>query len=428
MTKINFKKRFDEYDKYINELFLQKNPDPDARNGINFLRGFISESLPQTNPKERKYSHILKQIRRALFKKPRLTDVSETIILSTDYRSDEVEISKTTGYPISFLDFKKSCSLINFFYLFKSLFYTLYTLDLIKNIPIIDDKSLLCIYFELFQFYNLYFRIKFKKIKNIITNNTAFYEAAAIILKANRLNLNTVKIDYFINTAHTGDSKKIFAKYYYPLDITHKEFYKAFDFNKDVIFSEDFGMLNVDNLFKYTQIPKIKKKKQIIIYLTSHSFEVDLDNKNINDLINFVNNNNNYILVIKTHPHDKRDYVEILNKNVKVCKKTSGEYFKLARQADFIFCILSSLILQSKHLNDNCFCLRYNKSGNEEIYDLDKCANNYAPYLDMIYSHDELIAFLTKEKLPIPSSYFIENINPNFPNSAKIFKEFMGKI
>lgn len=433
MEPINFKERYDIFDDFIEEKISKKKiMDENVLYGLYSVRGLISGLLPRLNilPENKTiwFKKIMKQFKNSMYKIPKLNTDSETIILSSDPRNDELEISKKTGYPLAKMEFKKKYSIKNFINGFKVLFYTIYTSKFLSDLKLLDKNQHRYIFEEILSFYKIYFNIEFKHTKNIITECDVFFEFFPIIMKAKKRNINTIKIDYFISNSHTGESKRIFAKYYWALDFIHRDFYKKFEYNNDVIFNETTGMLNCDNLIKYKDTPLIPKKKKIILYLTSHSMNIDVDNKHIMDLAEFVNHNQNYVLVIKTHPNDPRDYSKMYSKNVKICKKTGDEYFKLAKQADFILCILSSLILQTKHFNDNCFFLRYYSEENEKLYWYSDCWNEYSKYINVINSKNELIEFLRGEKSTSTSKYFIDNVNPCFPNATGKFQEFIGEI
>lgn len=430
---MDFPEYFRIYDEYTDKLFSKKKLNIDIQNALHFLRGYIVSILPRNNLPVLNKKNTLKMYARIFSemvnKTPFLTDTSEIILLSSDPRWDELEIARLLEYPLVKVEYKKEKSFKSFLIAIKSMIYSFYVMYLLKKLPLIKKHEGPFIYEEIMQFYNIYFKTSFGNISTILTENTQYFKCSPIILKANKLNINTVKIDYFVTNAQTSDTTKIYSKYYFPLDKVHREFYSQFDYNKDVIYIEPGGRLNSDGLAEIVNVPTIPKKKKIITYLSAHGYLFsDLDIFYLDKFKEFLNKNNDYVLVIKTHPNDNREFENYVGKNIKISKVTGHKYFKLACQSDFVMTVFSSLLYQTKLINDNVYALDFYNAEGMQTYHIDEGQNAYSKYLEVIKSENELYEILLGNKTTTSRKFFIKELNPNFGHVADKFKEEIVKL
>lgn len=348
------------------------------------------------------------------------------IIIDEDDRQEQQEIFRQLNYTPS-----KIIKKINPFKNFKTgitvLKHTLAVWKYVYKLPHIKKIFHKALFRQLTLFYMTYFGINMSGIKIIITANTAHRYLPAVMKRAEDLGITTIKIDYYITATKSTNSGRINAKYYFPLDPQHKKFYQKCKWNKDVIFL-DGGRLCNDFLVEYKGKVKPNNTRKTIVFLTQ-SLEMQEDNEfYISLLAEFVSQHPEYRLIIKRHPADKKNYDNFICDNIELSTAQDRECFELLRNADYILAVFSSLIFQSKFINQNSYMLNFfnrNKLEVTGIFDL-QCM--YADYLEIINSKQMLFDVLIGKHKTTTCEYYIQNVNPNFGNTAQKFKEIVNNI
>ncbi len=352
-----------------------------------------------------------------------LTDYSDVVFFGIDDRLDQREIIKSLGYKIT-KPIVKSSNHSNIINGLKVLFYTYKSIFLMRKLIYFKEfRYNICQH--LLKFYTYYFSLDLKNIKVILSECTAYYEYPAIVAKAETCGVDTIKVEYFITNASTVDTTRINAKYDYPLDSVHKEFYKQFFYNKDVQYIGVGGRLSSDFLYEYKYKTKPINNPKQILYISSHGLFAPLDKLYIEKLKEFANKYN-MELTVKLHPNDKRNPQDWLPDGVKISKLADREMFKLIYESDFVFSIFSSLLYQAKLINQNCFALDIYDAPEMDILGIREGQKAYSEYLEVVNSEEMLDKFITGEAQTTTTEYYIKEINPNFGSVAQSLKDFIN--
>ena len=93
MGKTDFKKRYEDFDEFVEQLVIKKKTDENIFKALNSIRGLVCGIIPKiTTPNNKIISwaaKFLTQFKNSTYKIPCLSIESETVILSSDPRCDE---------------------------------------------------------------------------------------------------------------------------------------------------------------------------------------------------------------------------------------------------------------------------------------------------------------------------------------------------
>jgi len=432
----NYSQMYKDIDAYCAALF-EEHPylEDFEKKAIISLREVITKEIYQQNCDTNLKLNLIDIVKIMLtpFRiKVRFTKYEPVVIAFTTDKQEQKDFAKLLNYPIAKIKLKRNKS---FKYFLKSLTLvpkiinkTFKTYKMVQSIPYSEKINKFLLYAHLVKFYSVYYKTEFNNIKTILTANTCYKHFPAVVAKAEDCGVNIVKIAYFITNIDNVGTTRINAKYCFALDKVHEEFYKQFEYNKDVKFLGNGGRLSSDFLYEITQKEKEIHSKKQIVYLTGHSITVDFDNYYVGLLKNFVDLHEGYELIIKSHPHDKRTYEAYLSENVRVERVFGHKYFEMAYNADFVFSLFSSLSYQTKLINPNCYVLGFYDTDTMKVYNYDEGQQSYAKYLEVIDSEEMLNQVLLGEHKTTSCEEYIKAINPDFGHVAQTFKKLIEEL
>lgn len=407
---------YSEFDKFLLKV-IETTRDDMFYHAFSSIRTLYSISYFNQNVR---FIELLKIIPRsvvfvikALFFKRRFNRYENAVIYGNTIQ-DKI-VSKRTSIPTVCLI--KEYRFLNIFKNYKII------INLIRVILLcfrsnLNKRYLFTFIPYIIDFFTVYNKVEFKNIKNIITENDVMVKEYALITSANKQNIRTIKVDYFI--IDDIYSNKINCNYYYYPNSHHKNLLGKFTVNRNIKYVEG-GYPSWDELDKYinkNETNKTLPKK--IIYFTQHSL---VDNKQkiyIKSLIDILEKLSDSLLIIKVHPRDKTDYSYITSSKVEIFKDQNLNY-ELISQAFATFSIFSGLTLEAKHICSNSFFINFDIENNNFPIEY----NAFKGYIDVIENQEMLLAVINGLYKTSESDLFINKFNPAFPHSCDKLKEIL---
>ncbi|MEI6079324.1 MAG: hypothetical protein WCQ53_01635 [bacterium] len=358
------------------------------------------------------------------FTSPKLSTLEDIVILNVYFKYDN-ELSKRLQFPLTEIKLEKNVWTKNFTLIKEYSTFLKLTLKLLLNGTLKRAYVIKCI-IPLLRSILIYNKLSLKGVRKIITQRDRYPEETALILKAKKEGVKTLRIEPYPSMGAYNRDSIICDYYFYPNEIT-AGFFKAYPGNSSVKFIKG-GFPYWDFLSEIKHAPILLNDRKIISYWTQYGQEMGIfGNKGpqfyIDEILSV--GGDDYYLYIKVHPLDDPDnyskYKDM--KNVRVLRHGEVENGHIMSISEFSFSINSFSSFESKHVNQNVFFINYDPQLARDFdYSLvDK-------YIDVITDRKMLAAFLTGSRTPKDSSKFIEYFNPSFPHSIDQLKKVVNEI